>query len=42
MVWNRTKPKSAALVTKLRSAHPGVAVEEVDGMDEVVSARRTS
>ncbi|XP_047093714.1 protein SAR DEFICIENT 4 [Lolium rigidum] len=38
LVWNRTRAKSAALVAKLRSAHPGVAVEEVDGMDEAVSA----
>jgi ornithine cyclodeaminase/alanine dehydrogenase-like protein (mu-crystallin family) len=38
LVWNRTKPKSAALVTKLRSVHPGVAIEEVEGMDEAVSA----
>ncbi|XP_037409644.1 protein SAR DEFICIENT 4-like [Triticum dicoccoides] len=38
LVWNRTKAKSAALVGKLRDAHPGVAVEEVDGMDEAVSA----
>uniref|UniRef100_A0A452YPA1 Ornithine cyclodeaminase n=1 Tax=Aegilops tauschii subsp. strangulata TaxID=200361 RepID=A0A452YPA1_AEGTS len=38
LVWNRTKAKSAALVAKLRDAHPGVTVEEVDGMDEAVSA----
>uniref|UniRef100_A0ACD5TNJ1 Uncharacterized protein n=1 Tax=Avena sativa TaxID=4498 RepID=A0ACD5TNJ1_AVESA len=38
LVWNRTKDKSAALVAKLRNAHPGIAVEEVDGMDEAVSA----
>ncbi|KQJ97574.1 protein SAR DEFICIENT 4 [Brachypodium distachyon] len=37
LVWNRTKAKSAALVAKLREAHPGVAVEEVDSMDEAVS-----
>jgi ornithine cyclodeaminase/alanine dehydrogenase-like protein (mu-crystallin family) len=38
LVWNRTKAKSGALVAKLRNAHPGIAVEEVDGMDEAVCA----
>ncbi|EEE51308.1 hypothetical protein OsJ_32264 [Oryza sativa Japonica Group] len=30
--------KSAALAARLRDAHPGVAVEEADSMDEAVSA----
>lgn len=37
LVWNRTKAKSAALVARLREAHPGLSVEEVDGMDEAVA-----
>uniref|UniRef100_A0A0E0MA37 Ornithine cyclodeaminase n=1 Tax=Oryza punctata TaxID=4537 RepID=A0A0E0MA37_ORYPU len=37
LIWNRTKAKSAALAARLRDAHPGVAVEEVDSMDEAVS-----
>lgn len=38
LIWNRTKAKSAALAARLRDAHPGVAVEEADSMDEAVSA----
>ncbi|KAJ1296479.1 hypothetical protein BS78_01G303900 [Paspalum vaginatum] len=39
LVWNRTRAKSAALVARLRAAHPGLAVEEAaGGMDEAVAA----
>ncbi|RLN20052.1 delta(1)-pyrroline-2-carboxylate reductase [Panicum miliaceum] len=38
LVWNRTRSKSAALVARLRAAHPGLAVEEVEAMDEAVAA----
>jgi len=38
LVWNRTRSKSAALVARLRGAHPGLAVEEVEAMDEAVAA----
>ncbi|KAG8092375.1 hypothetical protein GUJ93_ZPchr0012g20252 [Zizania palustris] len=38
LIWNRTKAKSTALAAKLREAHPALAVEEVDNMDEAVLA----